>query len=106
MPVVIPAIGIHNDPEIYPEPHKFDPERFSPEMVQNRDSVEWLPFGDGPRNCIGMRFGKLQTRVGLAYLLKHFKFSANAETEIPLIMNPKSFVVNSLNGIFLKVEKV
>jgi len=106
MPVVISAIGIHHDPEIYPEPLKFDPERFSPEMVQKRESVEWLPFGDGPRNCIGMRFGKMQTRVGLAYLLKRFKFSKCPETEVPLKMDPKSFVVNSLNGIFLKVEKV
>lgn len=106
MPVVISVIGIHHDPEIYPEPDKFDPERFSSEMVRNRKSVEWLAFGEGPRNCVGMRFGKMQTRVGLAYLLKSFKFSTCNKTEVPLTMDAKSFVTSSLNGIFLNVEQV
>lgn len=51
--VLIPVIGIHRDPKYYPNPDKFDPERFSDE---NKDKIlpySYMPFGVGPRNCIG-----------------------------------------------------
>lgn len=49
----IPIIAIHNDPKYYPEPEKFDPERFSDENKRLIISGAFLPFGLGPRNCIG-----------------------------------------------------
>ncbi|EDW74915.1 uncharacterized protein Dwil_GK15643 [Drosophila willistoni] len=104
--VVIPVDAIHHDPEIYPEPEKFDPERFSPEAIEQRSSVAWLPFGAGPRNCIGLRFGEMQSIVGLGMLLKNFKFSAAKETDIPIKINKTSFVLSSEGGIILNVEKV
>lgn len=54
-PIIIPLYAIHQDPEYYPEPEKFNPDRFSDEAVKQRDAMAWLPFGDGPRNCIGMK---------------------------------------------------
>jgi len=50
----VPTYAIHHDPDIYPEPEIFDPERFSEEVAQSRNPIFYLPFGDGPRNCIGM----------------------------------------------------
>lgn len=50
-PVIISLLGLQRDPEYYPEPLKFDPERFSNE--NNIVPYTYLPFGDGPRNCIG-----------------------------------------------------
>lgn len=52
--VVLSSWGIHHDPKYYPDPEKFDPERFSPENEKNRHPCAYLPFGAGPRNCIGM----------------------------------------------------
>jgi len=82
--VVIPALGIHYDPEIYPDPEKFEPERFTDEEIAARSSCTWLPFGEGPRNCIGLRFGLMQTCVGLAYLIRGYKFNVAPETQIPM----------------------
>lgn len=103
--VTIPVVGIHYDPEFYPDPEKFDPERFSPEMVKARNKVEWLPFGDGPRKCIGFRFGHIEICIALAFLLKNFHFSLSTQTAMPVEVS-KSFSIIPRNGIFLKVERI
>ncbi|XP_004520304.1 cytochrome P450 6a2 [Ceratitis capitata] len=104
--IVIPVDAIHRDPEIYPEPERFDPTRFEPEAVAKRHPMTWLPFGEGPRNCIGLRFGKMQAMVGLALLLKNYKFTLAPQTKVPLEMKLESFVLNSKDGIHLIVEPV
>lgn len=51
--IIIPIYSIHNDPEYYPNPHIFDPERFSTEQKLKRMNGTFIPFGDGPRMCVG-----------------------------------------------------
>ena len=51
--VWIPIYAIQQDPNIYPEPDVFDPERFNEENTQARHAAFYLPFGDGPKSCIG-----------------------------------------------------
>lgn len=55
MQILIPTYAIHYDPMIYEEPHKFIPDRLSPEQIKLRPSSSFLTFGDGPRNCIGLK---------------------------------------------------
>jgi len=51
--VIIPVTALHYDSKYYPEPDRFDPERFSEEEKQKRHHYVYLPFGEGPRICIG-----------------------------------------------------
>lgn len=51
--VWIPVYAFHHNPNIYPEPEKYNPERFDEQTKKMRHPMHYLPFGDGPRNCIG-----------------------------------------------------
>jgi cytochrome P450 family 6 len=51
--VFIPVMGLHYDPRYYPDPQRFDPERFSDLGKSSRQQYVYLPFGEGPRTCIG-----------------------------------------------------
>jgi cytochrome P450 len=53
MTTVIPVYALHHDPKYYPEPERFDPERFNEDEKANRHRYVYLPFGEGPRICIG-----------------------------------------------------
>lgn len=104
--VWIPAYAIHHDPENYPEPEKFRPERFTAEQSAGRESTKWLPFGEGPRNCVGLRFGMMQTRIGLSTLLDSFDISACAKTTVTLKFVPKNFILTPDEGIYLKFKNL
>ena len=49
----IPVFAIHRDPDIYPNPEKYDPERFAEDKFNKIQPMQYMPFGHGPRNCIG-----------------------------------------------------
>ncbi|XP_052843561.1 probable cytochrome P450 6a14 [Drosophila gunungcola] len=104
--VLIPIHNIHHDADLYREPERFDPSRFDPEEVKSRHPFSYLPFGDGPRNCIGLRFGKMQAKIGIVSLLKHFNFGVSKLTEIPLTLDTRSPTLSTKYGVHLKVERI
>jgi cytochrome P450 len=63
------------DPRHWPDPDRFDSDRFSPENSANRSAYTYLPFGGGPRNCIGYAFAELELRLVLTRLLQRFDFT-------------------------------
>ncbi|XP_008933839.1 PREDICTED: cytochrome P450 3A9-like [Merops nubicus] len=90
--VVIPAYVLHRDPGYWPEPEEFRPERFSKENKEAIDPYTFLPFGAGPRNCIGMRFALLIVKVAVVVLLQNFSFRTCRDTPIPLVLDTKGFM--------------
>lgn len=84
MRVEIPAHAMHYDPEFFPEPEIFKPERFLPEHKDSINTYTYLPFGVGPRSCIGMRMGMVQVKYILYRLLQNVTFEPCAETQVPL----------------------
>ncbi|CAD0201820.1 unnamed protein product [Chrysodeixis includens] len=71
--VHIPVYHIHRNPNYYPNPEKYDPERFLPEEKKNITPFTYLPFGEGQRLCIGLRFAKMQMIAGLVTIFKSYK---------------------------------
>ena len=103
----IPIYAIHHDPEIYPEPEKYDPDRFNPEEVAKRHQYAFLPFGEGPRVCIGMRFGLMETKIGLAKLLLNYRFTLDrSKTSVPLKISALQIILTPDELIYLNVEKI
>nr|QZM07484.1 cytochrome P450 monooxygenase CYP6BK30 [Lasioderma serricorne] len=104
--VMVPVKGLHSDPDYFPDQEKFDPERFSPENKAKMKSCVYLPFRDGPRNCIGLRFGILQSKLGLAVLLKNYYFTINNKTIQPIRMCTDTLVPSIEGGLWLNGKKI
>ncbi|XP_018791796.1 PREDICTED: probable cytochrome P450 6a13 [Bactrocera latifrons] len=104
--VLIPSEAIQHDPRYYPEPEKFDPLRFTPEAMEERHPMTFLPFGDGPRNCIGLRFGRMQVLIGLAVMLRKYRFSVAPTTPIPLVYDQTILLRAPKGKVELKCERL
>ncbi|XP_065090481.1 probable cytochrome P450 6d5 [Ochlerotatus camptorhynchus] len=107
-PVVVSVLGMQRDSQHFPQPYEFQPERFSSSSSGEQASQDkaYFPFGGGPRLCIGLRMGVLQTKVALVALLVKFRFSlANKEDyrrELPL--DAKSMLMATRDGIRLVAD--
>ncbi|KAH8255396.1 hypothetical protein KR038_002387 [Drosophila bunnanda] len=102
----IPVRAIHYDPDIYPEPNEFRPERFDPAACQERPTVAFLGFGDGPRNCIGLRFGRMQVKVGLITLLLGFRFRLPSGSPDKLTVSRRTMILMPDKGVRLQVDRL
>lgn len=103
--VFISVHAIHRDPKYYPNPDKFDPERFTPEEKAKRHPMTYMPFGEGPRMCIGNRFGLLEVKLGLATLLNKYRFEVCGKTTIPAKFDPRAFTTTMKGGVWLRIKE-
>lgn len=72
--VVVNIIGMHHDPKLFPDPERFDPERFTPEAEKALPKNAFLPFGAGPRVCIGNHFALMEGQLALATIAQRVRF--------------------------------
>lgn len=106
MNVWVPVYAIHHDPEFFPNPELYDPDRFTPEQCAKRKPFTYMPFGEGPRTCIATRFGLMETKTGLATLLMNFKFAKAARLQVPPKFSTKHVMLTPVGGLWVKVEKI
>uniref|UniRef100_S4RG43 Cytochrome P450, family 3, subfamily A, polypeptide 65 n=1 Tax=Petromyzon marinus TaxID=7757 RepID=S4RG43_PETMA len=90
--VTVPLWVLHYDPQYWDEPHEFRPERFTKEAKEARDPYCYLPFGHGPRNCIGMRFALMSVKIAVCRILQRYSFQTCSETTIPPQFNKNTFL--------------
>ncbi|XP_068622807.1 cytochrome P450 6k1-like [Battus philenor] len=82
-PVYINANGMQTDPNYFPNPEKFDPERYLPENERNIKPFTYIPFGEGPRNCIGYRFAMQNMLNVLANIILNYKIYPHPNGPLP-----------------------
>lgn len=105
MDITVPVYALHHDPEAWPDPNNYDPERFRGPVKDSRHPFQFLPFGAGPRNCIGMKYVMMEIKVALVRILRKFKFVRSPETQVPLILR-SSATLAPRDGIHLRVKRV
>jgi cytochrome P450 len=81
--VVVGIYAMHRDPTLWDHPLVFDPDRFSPANSKDRDRWQFLPFGGGPRSCIGDHFAMLEATLGLATIMRHTEIQS-LDDDFPL----------------------
>ncbi|XP_001844205.2 probable cytochrome P450 28a5 [Culex quinquefasciatus] len=106
---IIPVWSIHRDPNHFEDPATFNPDRFSPERggaSPYREKGCFMPFGDGPRQCLGIRFARMQVKRGVYEILTHFELTVDSKTVEPLQLDPKQFLTMALGGIWLNFKPI
>ncbi|XP_067948400.1 cytochrome P450 3A24-like [Watersipora subatra] len=97
--------SIHHDPEIWPDPEEFDPERFSPENREGRHQYAWIPFGLGNRNCIGMRLALLNMKIAMVKILRSYVLEPCEDTPSKPIKWAKNFRLDPEKRIMISAKR-
>lgn len=90
----------HRQPDYWPEPDKFDPDRFTPEQHRQRPAHTYVPFGGGSRHCIGAAFGLVEAKVVLARILQQFNLTLirdNVHPHMGVTLEPRPGVITQVN---------
>ncbi|MFB5650192.1 cytochrome P450 [Leptospira wolffii] len=84
--ISICIFNVHRDPDFWENPDRFDPDRFDEERSANRPKYAYLPFGGGPRICIGNIFALTEAALVLAMVVKNSRF--DLDSKVPVVMEP------------------
>uniref|UniRef100_A0A2P2I7R7 Cytochrome P450 6k1-like n=1 Tax=Hirondellea gigas TaxID=1518452 RepID=A0A2P2I7R7_9CRUS len=103
--ITIPIYSIHRDSRYYPDPERFDPERFTSENKARRPQIVYMPFGSGPRNCIGKRFALMEAKIALVQLLQEFALLPCKKTQRPIALDRSSGLLKAQHGVWLRLAK-
>lgn len=102
--IEIPTYAVHHNPEVYPNPEVFNPDRFMPENKHLLVPYTYIGFGDGPRNCIGMRFALQEIKLCLGQIVQKYQFCKAPDTPKTLSFKKGSPMLNTL-PFFVKISK-
>nr|WPM94890.1 cytochrome p450 4725A3 [Polyphagotarsonemus latus] len=95
---------MHHNPELWNEPHKFKPDRFLAEGFMSKVNDFYMPFGGGPRICLGMKLASAQIKYLLIKLVLNYEISTTSKTNVPLKFL-KSPMALTYNQLYLSLKK-
>ena len=105
MPVFFPLYPLHRDEKFYPEPERFNPDRFGPENKDNLNPYTFLSFGAGSRLCIGERFGFLQVKIGIVKVLREFRLEKSPSTPATIKPKPMAAIIQPDKPLLINFVK-
>lgn len=100
----IPVYAIHRDEQYYADPDRFDPERFSEQNSGNIQTGTYMPFGIGPRICIGSRFALMECKAIFYHMLLQFRVEKCAQTQDPLRLG-KGITAIAERGFWMQLTR-
>lgn len=103
--IMAPTRQIHMDHRYWPEPHKFDPERFLAENAASRSSIAYQPFGVGPRNCIGERLAILAIIYTVARMVEKYRLTLG-ESQEDLELHFYAAMCAPQNGPYIRFQRI
>ncbi|XP_055343483.1 cytochrome P450 3A24-like [Paramacrobiotus metropolitanus] len=100
----VPIYAINRDPDYFPDPEIFDPDRFSKDNKQRIQRCTFLSFGQGPRHCLGMRFAYFEIKYVMVRVLQQFRFVRSQRTKVPMQIRDFGFLTPKA-GTWIKLER-
>ncbi|XP_070210563.1 putative cytochrome P450 CYP13A4 [Littorina saxatilis] len=98
--------ALHRDPKHWgTDPEAFDPTRFSPENKAERHGMSWMPFGAGPRMCVGLRFAVVQMKITMCKLLRQYAFHPASDLHSPLQLKEGATILPK-HGVPLRAVRI
>lgn len=104
--ILISVFGLHRDPKHWPDANVYDPDRFAANRKAKIENFTFLPFGEGPRICVGMRMALLQVKACLATFIRKYSLELSPKTQEPLKMQPGSFLTAPIGGLWIYVRRI
>ncbi|GFV39349.1 cytochrome P450 3A43 [Trichonephila clavipes] len=102
MLIQAPVHLMHHDSEFWSEPEIFDPERFN--SKPNSNGITYLPFGVGPRNCLGMRLAQLEAKLALAHTIDKFHIKMGNRHKDGFEIIDRIRTLTPAMGVYVKLE--
>nr|XP_050868700.1 cytochrome P450 6a2-like [Vespula vulgaris] len=104
--IFIPTRSLQRDPKYWSNPEAFDPDRWTEERKFATTKYSFLPFGEGPRICVGLRMALLQIKAAIATLLMKYRVERNPRTSYPVKIGVSGILSTPIDGLWVYLKRL